>query len=163
MKLFDNKYCQYNKLIITFNFTNDDIRSVEKSCPIPCENEFLTVDFNTKNYSGANKIYLIPKTNFKPIFTHHLSMDINKFIYDIGGTIGMWFCVSALTIPDYIYLGYKSIAFNIIRNNLVLIFKLIIKHIKLSIFQLLFLITLNFIKILTKNTMLIIGRILPNN
>ena len=110
LNFFGNKYCQYNKTM-TLTFTADDIRSIEKSCPKACESEFLTVKYNTKYYTGATKINLIPKANFKPIFTHHLSMDINKFIYDIGGTIGMWFCVSALTLPDYIYHLFKNIIY----------------------------------------------------
>ena len=107
LKYFGNKFCAHNKSKEA-TFTYHDIRSMKKNCPKQCEIEFLDANYVSKNYHGAIKINMIPKANYKPILTYHLSMDINKFIYDIGGTIGMWFCVSALTLPDFIYHALKN-------------------------------------------------------
>ena len=72
---------------------------LRESCPIPCENEFVSADIDQKPHHDIIKINLIPKFNSKPKFIYHLSMDYNNLIYDLGGNIGIWIRWSALTIP----------------------------------------------------------------
>ena len=116
LKIF---YVDDLKLLVRFCHPNITLKPyitnlMTESCPIPCENEFLTAEVNQKSHLDKIKINLIPKSNLKPIFRHSLSMDYNNLIYDLGGTIGMWIGWTALTIPIYIYEKFKNLNFQII-------------------------------------------------
>ena len=102
MKLFNNSFCKHNELIPK-KLAQDIFSNMSKYCPQACESEILSVDVDKKLLENAIRINLIPKPNRKPIFTYYLSMDFNNFIYNIGGTIGMWAGYSALTIPNILY------------------------------------------------------------
>ena len=143
LKLLGNRFCHPNKTLTPY-LPGDFSNIMAQRCPLPCENEFLTADIDQKPYPDKIKINLIPKFNLKPIFTHSLSMDYNNFIYDLGGTIGMWIGWSALTMPIYIYeiakklsyltiYYYISITFNIIYNKFNLLLKKAIQFLKIFI------------------------------
>ena len=121
LKIFKDGFCHPNQTLAPY-LTEYFFELRNKSCPPPCENEFVTVDSEQKPHHDKIKINLIPKFNFKPIFTHSLSMDYNNLIYDLGGTIGIWIGWSALTIPIHIYEMSKILSYQIIRNFIFIVF-----------------------------------------
>ena len=114
LKLIGRNFCEDGKFLFT-NLTRHVFKDMLKKCPDICENEFLSVEIDKKPLQGAIVINLIPKPNPKPIFTYSLSMDFNNFIYDVGGTIGMWVGYSALTLPNVIFEVVKD--YQIIRRH----------------------------------------------
>ena len=124
LKLFGNKFCHRNNSNQSYSTGNFEM-FINQNCPLPCENEFLSIECKQKKFSDDKiKINIIPKSNLKPIFTHSLSMDYNNFIYDLGGTIGMWIGWSALTIPIYIYENFKKLNVQIFRYYSLKIWKI---------------------------------------
>ena len=124
LKNFGKRFCDRDKLYNNY-ITEDDKKALKSSCPIPCEYEFVTVNHDQKPHPDKIKFNFIPKSNFKSLFKYSLSMDLNKFIYDIGGTIGMWIGYSALTVPLYIQEIVRKLSFQTIRKNIVKIYKFI--------------------------------------
>ena len=136
LKLFGNKFCKqgehlYKNLTIEFSNKTD-------ICPWPCDIEFISADSIEKLSPGIRLVNFMPKPNLKTIFTYHLSMDFNNFIYDVGGTIGMWIGYSAITPPMYLYKIYeilKNLRYQAIRTYFIRIFDsllLILEIIKLK-------------------------------
>ena len=131
LKILKNKFCSSNQTLSPY-LTKYFHELRHKFCPLTCKTEFVTVDFGRKAHLDKIKINMIPKSNFKPIFTHHLSMDYNNLIYDLGGTIGMWIGWSALTIPIYIYEIFNKSNYQKIRNFIIIIITIL--FIKLQLF-----------------------------
>lgn len=102
--LFGNKFCKPDLLLASY-FTSQDEELLQRTCPELCENEFVTIEVDRKSSHDNTTVTfnVIPKANSVPTFTYSLSMDYNQFIYDIGGTIGMWIGYSALTLPLFLY------------------------------------------------------------
>ena len=130
LKLLGDKFCHPN---ITFEPYLANL--LAQSCPLPCDSEFVTADIDQKPHHDTIKINLIPKFNSKPIFTQTLSMDYNNFIYDLGGTIGMWIGWSALTIPIHIYEKSKKLNFQIICYYFLKIWKIIFIILHYALFK----------------------------
>ena len=108
-ELFGNQFCEPGNITKdgkTYSII-DITRLIDENCPMTCKNELISTEIKQKFHPNKIKINFIPKFNAKPIFTFSLKINFNKFVYDLGGIIGMWIGWSALTIPLYIY-GYAQ-------------------------------------------------------
>ena len=130
MIFYNNTFCKHNNKNNVSQLIQYVGKLISENCGNICENEFVSVDFDKRSHRINVKINLIPKSNFKPYFTDSLSMDFNNFIYDIGGTIGIWIGFSAMTFPIYIFkilnnLNFQNIS-NYIKNFIVFTSKYLI-------------------------------------
>ena len=136
-KIFGSKFCNREKLLSS-SISRNDIKQAFANCSQPCETEFNTFEILQKPYPDQIRINLIPKSNWKPILTYSFSMNYNDFIYDIGGTIGMWMGFSALSIPLYFYELYRKLTYQIIRVYLINILNIIFSKLKFLLLKLIY-------------------------
>jgi hypothetical protein len=55
------------------------------------------------------KVELFPLRSQRIQYTETLNMDFNQLIYNCGGTLGLWFGLSPLSIDDLVRVSHSNI------------------------------------------------------
>jgi hypothetical protein len=115
-----------------YRFCDSDFESNRKQniiimskCLTQClhKSEYKVFDTTTESIQSVTNetiVEITPKNSPHIKYIETLKMDFNKLIYDCGGTLGLWFGLSPLSLEflkeklPIIYLCLKSIAFKLI-------------------------------------------------